>query len=1225
MCEIFFLQPVDNAPATKRHHWTGAGWTTDAAPTTTWWRAVKGPVIDSVDTLAVSLRAAAERNATTLWGVPKGPLPDDRIVRRNNETFGLPDEGRDWLCVDVDELDAPDWLAGRSPQVDELPRLANYVRQSLPEPFRVARCVYQYSASAGIRPWGKVKAHLWFCLSRPLCAAGVKSHLLRGGCDPSLYRAAQPYFIAPPVCTGAPDPLAGHRWGILDGDDRVVVPASVPSPEQIRAERARQDEADAAAALAARGRVDMGAASGDALAALDASVAAILDSGKTGRHPAMVTAAGRMAGWVKAGAIDEVIVVDALVEAFATVKPEGRAEGTQVWQWAMRHAKPRAMGQFVKLDEPVGQLVDTLDELRAATRDAVRAGVFGSGVSVVRAEPGAGKTTALVDTLAGAYRRGRYVIAARDRAAVDERIAELVAAGVDREQIVRDVGRADDTCDEFGPYLRAARVAPGAAVSFCHQCPRFPYSEGGAGTCRYWREREVEAEHEPRITVTTHALLPKWRAPSTAGGNVAVDWGRVRTACQTGERVVPWVKQTETGWRLTVQPEPFGITLPLLRTKPRDWYQPDDAGQLRAVPFTDDERDVLFQALGDFLGCDGTLAAVVEALQGSGYVVRPDAIIVDEDASGAVAPTYTLTGDDLRAMWAAGEFGTELDGFTARKAAINALSDLITRSTQGERFTAGDVAAAAAGLYVADGYKAEPDADGNVRDYRALDALAAAIARGWGGCYVTGGRLYVATLAPLDDLAAVAVVLLDGTATELGARAVFGPGRFVAIARRWEGVVVEHVPVKLGKRALSSSGQWESGRKAALWQALRLRYDGPKTLWLGSKGYAPAGAFEGISGAFTHYLSRAAVGSNAFVDADTVVLTSYRTNDLAMTARAEVYAAALDVGSADALAAVRRQSESAVVEQALHRIRPTLADAANVKRVVVVDTRTPTSISPALAGYTTSDVDDLLFSVGYAAGKGGARAVLRALVEKAGFWCQNWRSPAFQAALDDVCTNFPLLDKGVLGHTPSNPAFQAGEVEFLAKNYHGRDWGKFAADAGLFSAVVEHGNGQAVTFVFCHEPSVDDVRQAVAAVAPEGLQWARYRGVVVYGDAAVRAAAVSVPGLATMTAGDAWAALGAVLGVSGRRARERVRAVGLTLDDLRAMEAATSVVFDDEEVDSGLADILRAFVGATPLVRDRGRVLDDDWAVVTARWANRRPHYVPRRAWQSYSAGYALQ
>ena len=98
-----------------------------------------------------------------------------------------------------------------------------------------------YSGSHGTSP-GKVKAHLWFWLSKPidtkyrklwLEAINILAGLGQGEddrvVDPAVASPWQPIFCATPTFRGAPDPVP-ERWHFIAGTTRDV---AVPEREEL--------------------------------------------------------------------------------------------------------------------------------------------------------------------------------------------------------------------------------------------------------------------------------------------------------------------------------------------------------------------------------------------------------------------------------------------------------------------------------------------------------------------------------------------------------------------------------------------------------------------------------------------------------------------------------------------------------------------------------------------------------------------------------------------------------------------------------------------------------------------------------------------------------------------------------------------------------------------------------------------------------------------------------
>jgi hypothetical protein len=116
-----------------------------------------------------------------------------------------------------------------------------YAVATLPTEFQEADCVMFYSGSHGTSP-GKVKAHLWFWLSKPIdtkhrklwleainTLAGLEQTEDSRVVDPAVGFFLQPIFCAAPAFRGAPDPVP-ERWHFIEGTKRDV---AVPEREEL--------------------------------------------------------------------------------------------------------------------------------------------------------------------------------------------------------------------------------------------------------------------------------------------------------------------------------------------------------------------------------------------------------------------------------------------------------------------------------------------------------------------------------------------------------------------------------------------------------------------------------------------------------------------------------------------------------------------------------------------------------------------------------------------------------------------------------------------------------------------------------------------------------------------------------------------------------------------------------------------------------------------------------
>jgi hypothetical protein len=167
-------------------------------------------------------------------GVPREGLELDRAQRRRYRAEDCGDElpevmpaDQRWVCIDVDalEVEGADQMTPRERAFELL--------CALPRCFISAGCVVQWSSSAGVGGWSKLKAHLWFILDRPAYCKSWKEWLaleVAAGrscaVDGALYNPVQPHYTAAPIFRGVADPLAGERLLLVPGP-AVRVPAAV--------------------------------------------------------------------------------------------------------------------------------------------------------------------------------------------------------------------------------------------------------------------------------------------------------------------------------------------------------------------------------------------------------------------------------------------------------------------------------------------------------------------------------------------------------------------------------------------------------------------------------------------------------------------------------------------------------------------------------------------------------------------------------------------------------------------------------------------------------------------------------------------------------------------------------------------------------------------------------------------------------------------------------------
>src|SRR4051794_4179782 len=185
-----------------------------------WFRCTTALVTSLRDLHALLQHLSWRRNSFAIRGASLEGVDRCRCQRRyRKEPVSFREAPRRWLMVDADGVPEP---AGLSMALDP-GECAEHVLGLLPEPFHDASCVWQASASAGIRPGCRL--HLWFRLSRPITCGQPKAWLRATPFDRMIYPPTQPHSTADPVfLDGVRDP-ARRRRGLRRGlEDLVEVP-----------------------------------------------------------------------------------------------------------------------------------------------------------------------------------------------------------------------------------------------------------------------------------------------------------------------------------------------------------------------------------------------------------------------------------------------------------------------------------------------------------------------------------------------------------------------------------------------------------------------------------------------------------------------------------------------------------------------------------------------------------------------------------------------------------------------------------------------------------------------------------------------------------------------------------------------------------------------------------------------------------------------------------------
>jgi hypothetical protein len=254
-------------------------------------------VVRDLPDMLSALRGAAIAGEIAVRGEPRA-LVGRRAIYDDREKgpAGLDVAARQWVGFDWDSVPLPE---GVDPLLNP-EAIPPIIMKRLPPPFRVADCVVQISASAGVKPGAR--ARTWHLLDRPLagtdlklwCRPAIERHLL----DPVTLVETQPHYLSITV-RGGHDPCperftlyrAGNGVEFVDCTDF----GRVQEAQRIAEARGKAERERMAKAMRQR----LGTtAPRDERQAYELSIRkaerAIVGSGKGSRHPVYVEQMARM-------------------------------------------------------------------------------------------------------------------------------------------------------------------------------------------------------------------------------------------------------------------------------------------------------------------------------------------------------------------------------------------------------------------------------------------------------------------------------------------------------------------------------------------------------------------------------------------------------------------------------------------------------------------------------------------------------------------------------------------------------------------------------------------------------------------------------------------------------------------------------------------------------------------------------------------------------------------
>ena len=769
-----------------------------------------------------------------------------------------------------------------------------------------------------------------------------------------------------------------------------------------------------------------------------------------------------------------------------------------------RDAAGRRMLPIIDDDD---SLALPLEDARAKVREVIAQAIAERGCFSVAADPGAGKTHAVIAELPDLWRGGLSVrLAVPTNKLAREVLDDVLRRSVPvlgaheagfRGAVGLEPKRTPGNCVNFDA-VNAGRRAAGivGAHEVCRLCSLHPANSGDRA-CDFFAELKRAKDYS--ITITTHALEVQ-RTTARAATVVDVDAFK-RADKHAGKRYAPAAAWSPEGLELSIVEDAQGIAPPVM---PAGW----DGTALETAC-----RRWLAQAVG-------AQGADLEALRAALMPKAADAVdllVIDERPKGA-DETRLLRESDLLMWRGAGDVVVDDVPFRALRTLMAAAAHkggVIGAAALAQAVPAGalsvrrgpidddsppigndrvtssvgvqllrDHAAAAAGGAI-------PLALANAPDFGALEILELACRRGWTGCYIgQDGALHLLHPRRIGRDGVRSTVYLDGTATREAARALLGPDcrhTRVRVALHPDSRVVR-VDWSAGKNKLKADA---SGADAVRRRDLNLekltavvaRFESSTTAWVLHKAWTEdaqvrallADAFDGQR--VTYFGAADAVGSNRFKQCERIVLADWFVPAAAQAAAGEVLAmrAAGDAGLVDTdwRAHAAHALEGAEIVQAAYRVRP--AEAA--REIVLLTDR---GLPPGWAAAETIHADDLLASeLGLVRTLRGAGWLLRDTVAKHG-------PVALQSRVEQSC------------HSSRDSIGERQDRSTRLPNAALATWAQsagceaLAAAAGLllgYARTAKGGHPVPVFFAVEAPPTLAQVGGLLAGVAGGWLEW----------------------------------------------------------------------------------------------------------------------------------------
>ena len=223
-----------------------------------WFRVQQWAISDIFDLKRLLELLEQEPHIFVIRGFPALDIDLNEPVRRkknpdakaNGRIWFIEGDGQPWALVDIDKFPVPPEI---DPVRDPEGAIDYLIKHALPPALRDVTFVWQWSSSTGMQGRGRISAHFWFYLDRPMTQRELtawrrtdewlrqaEEQLARNHpgekiviVDPALFRFVQIHYTARPIFeVGVDDPLP-QRIGIrigLRNTASLTVPAIAPHP-----------------------------------------------------------------------------------------------------------------------------------------------------------------------------------------------------------------------------------------------------------------------------------------------------------------------------------------------------------------------------------------------------------------------------------------------------------------------------------------------------------------------------------------------------------------------------------------------------------------------------------------------------------------------------------------------------------------------------------------------------------------------------------------------------------------------------------------------------------------------------------------------------------------------------------------------------------------------------------------------------------------------------------